>query len=244
MIKMFKLFPVLLFSVFTLSSTIVIADSKTDAIQKKLQKRFVGAKSIVVKKSPIKSLYEVTIGSKIFYVGENGTFLIAGHMWNMETNKNLTLGGLKKARAGILKNMKDENMIVFSPGAGKVKHTITVFTDIDCPYCRLMHSKIQGYLKRGIKVRYMLFPRAAKTAATYSKAVSVWCSADRVAAFTNAKAGQSVAGKKCEHQVDKHVASGKDLGVTGTPAIFFSNGRVVPGYVEPGRLHKMLETGK
>ena len=220
------------------------ADEKAALIKKKLQKRFAGTKNIAVKPSPIKSLYEVTVGSRVFYVGQNGTYLITGQMWNLDTNKNMSMNSLNKIRKRILDGLKEDNMIVFSPPADKVKHTVTVFTDLDCHYCRLLHSKIAGYNQLGIRVRYVLYPRAGKNAPSYNKAISVWCSKDRKSNFTRAKQGQSIQPKSCPNPVEHNVVVGGTLGIRGTPAIFFTNGRVVPGYVDPARLNSMLKTVK
>ncbi len=243
MTKMFKVLIILLvatsFSVMAENN-----DSKVNAVLKQLQKRFGNAKQIKVKPSPVKSLYEVTMGSRIFYISEDGTYLIAGHMWNIITNKNLSSNSLNAVRKKVLDGMKESDMIVFSPPKDKIKYTITVFTDLDCQYCRIMHSKIKGYTALGIKVRYVLYPRAGKGAPSYTKAISVWCHKDRNTLFTSAKTGQSVPAKVCAHPIDSNVAIGASLGIRGTPAIFFSNGRIVPGYVDPARLLPMLKSEK
>ncbi len=243
MTKIFKVI-VILMSTISVAAFAEVKDSKVDIVLKKLQKRFVGAKNIKVKLSPIKSLYEVTMGARIFYVSEDGTYLIAGHMWNIVTNKNLSSSSLNTVRKTMLDGMKESNMIVFSPPADKVKHTVTVFTDLDCQYCRLMHSKIKGYNAKGIKVRYVLYPRAAKGTHSYNKAISVWCTKDRKQLFTSAKSGQPVPPKSCVNPVGSNVAIGGTLGIRGTPAIFFTNGKIVPGYVDPANLSKMLKANK
>jgi len=243
MTKMFKILVFLLVAV-SFSVTAEVTNSKVDAVLKKMQKRFVGAKNIKVRPSPVKSLYEVTMGSRIFYVSEDGTYLIAGHMWNIVTNKNISSGSLNKVRKTMLDGMKESEMIVFSPAADKLKYTVTVFTDVDCTYCRLMHSKIKGYTALGIKVRYVLYPRAAKSSPSYTKAISVWCAKDRNGIFTSAKTGQAVNAKTCAHPIDRNVAMGAGLGIRGTPAIFFTNGRVIPGYVDPAKLITMLKAEK
>ena len=47
--------------------------------------------------------------------------------------------------------------ITFSPE--EVKYSVSIFTDIDCTYCRRLHSEIDEYLAAGIEVRYFLYPR-------------------------------------------------------------------------------------
>ena len=111
-------------------------------------------------------------------------------------------------------------MIVFSPANPKM--TITVFTDVDCGFCRKLHSQIADLNKAGVKVRYMMYPRTGPGTESWDKAEPVWCAADRNDALTRAKKGEPVKGKACGDAVDqgRSTRSGVDLGVEGTPAIF------------------------
>ena len=101
-------------------------------------------------------------------------------------------------------------MIIFEP-AGETKHTVTVFTDIECGYCRKLHSQIAEYGKKAtIRVRYLFFPRAGKGAAPRPEAISVWCAGDAAArrdAMTAAEAGKPVEAKTCDNPVDAHMTS-------------------------------------
>jgi thiol:disulfide interchange protein DsbC len=142
-------------------------------------------------------------------------------------------------RRKAIEGVGEENMIVFSPQ--DPKHTVTVFTDIDCGYCRKLHREIDSYENAGIKVRYLLFPRSGVDSPSYDKAVSVWCSEDRAKALTEAKQGKAVDKKECDNPVREDIELGHSLGVTGTPTIVLENGRVVPGYVPAASLKRMLD---
>jgi thiol:disulfide interchange protein DsbC len=130
-------------------------------------------------------------------------------------------------------------MVVFD--APKNEHTITVFTDIDCGYCRKLHEHIDDYGAEGIQVRYLFYPRSGENTPSYDKAVSVWCADDRQAALTAAKSGQRVENKKCMNPVGKHMELGGLMGIRGTPAIVLDTGDMVPGYVEPKRLAALFD---
>jgi thiol:disulfide interchange protein DsbC len=130
-------------------------------------------------------------------------------------------------------------MIVFKPKA--TQHVIYVFTDIDCGYCRKLHSEIDQYLKLGIEVRYLFFPRAGKDSDSYFKAVTVWCAKDRNAALTKAKSGENLARKQCDNPIDEHMALAEAMGANGTPMIVTEKGVIMPGYVPAEQLLKMLE---
>jgi thiol:disulfide interchange protein DsbC len=129
--------------------------------------------------------------------------------------------------------------VIFAPD--KPKHTVTVFTDIDCGYCRKLHREIDGYLKAGIRVRYLFFPRAGLGSESFNEAVSVWCAADRQQAMTDAKAGKPIEAKTCENPVIDHMQLGESLQISGTPAIVLESGDLVPGYVPAERLAAMLQ---
>ena len=130
-------------------------------------------------------------------------------------------------------------MVVFSPE--KYDHTVTVFTDIDCGYCRKLHNEMNGYHDNGIRVRYMFFPRAGVGSDSYQKAVSVWCADDRNEAMTQAKQGRPLPEKQCENPVREELLLGRLLGVNGTPAIFLESGEMIPGYVPPDKLKAILK---
>ena len=130
-------------------------------------------------------------------------------------------------------------MIVFSPATPK--YTVTVFTDVDCQYCRLFHSQIAEYNKLGIRVRYASFPRTEPGSPSWLKAEQVWCSQDRKAALTRAKQGEPLETKVCKaNPVEKVHQAGVDMGITGTPGVFTSSGTEVGGYVPPDALLKQL----
>jgi thiol:disulfide interchange protein DsbC len=195
-----------------------------------------------VQPSPVPGLYEVMVGTRVFYVTEDGRYLLQGAIIDIEKKENITEPRKNQARLQTVQGVGEEQMIIFGPK--DAKHTITVFTDIDCGYCRKLHDEMEAYNKAGIRVRYLFFPRAGQGSPSYSKAVSVWCAEDRQAAMTQAKAGQDVPDKTCENPVDQHVALGEQLGITGTPALILEDGELAPGYVPADRLALFLEMKK
>ena len=137
-------------------------------------------------------------------------------------------------------------MLVYSPPKGvKTKHVVTVFTDIDCGYCRKLHAEMPDYNKQGIEIRYLFYPRAGVGSESYKKAVKVWCSDDKHKAMDVSKAGNRVEARiDCENPVDEHMTLGGLVGVSGTPALVLEDGKVVPGYVPADRLSKVLDARK
>ncbi|HHL45421.1 MAG TPA: DsbC family protein [Gammaproteobacteria bacterium] len=195
-----------------------------------------------IKPAAVKGLYEVVLGTQVVYVSADGRYLLNGDLINVEQRRNLSDERRSVLYKSAIDKLGEESMIVFAPE--KVKHTVTVFTDIDCPYCRKLHHEIENYNKAGIKIRYLAFPRAGIGSDSYKKAVSVWCAKDRAAAMTKAKNGEEVEARSCDNPVQQHMELVQQLGVNATPTLFLEDGRRVPGYVPAGRLIKILEGGE
>jgi len=199
-----------------------------------------GAEASDVAVSPIPGLYEVTMGGLIAYVSADGKYLLSGNVYDLDTQVNLTASRRNSARAKALAAASESNMIVFGPANAKM--TVTVFTDIDCGFCRKFHSQIADVNKAGVRVRYMFFPRTGPATESWTKAEQVWCAADRRDALTRAKKGDTFKGKSCgDAAVKSQYELGSDLGVEGTPAIFTQNGDYVGGYLSPAELVQAIQ---
>ena len=199
-----------------------------------------GAQASDVAVSPIPGLYEVTMGGLIAYVSSDGKYLLSGNVYDLDTQVNLTASRRNTARAKALAAASESNMIVFGPANAKM--TVTVFTDIDCGYCRKFHSQIAEVNKAGVRVRYLFFPRTGPATESWTKAEQVWCAADRRDALTRAKRGDAVKGKNCgDAAVKSQYELGSDLGVEGTPAIFTQQGDYIGGYLTAAELVQAIQ---
>jgi thiol:disulfide interchange protein DsbC len=192
--------------------------------------------------TPVSGLYEVVVGSELIYVSGDGRYMIQGRMMDIVNRKDLTEPRRAGARRKAVDKLGEDKMVIFAPA--KYDHTVTVFTDIECGYCRKLHREIAGYGAEGIRVRYVFYPRAGVGSDSYKEAVSVWCSDDRQKAMTTAKSGKRVEPKSCKNPVKEHMALGESLGISGTPAILLESGDMIPGYVPPKRLAAILEAKK
>lgn len=184
-------------------------------------------------------LYEAVINGEIVYFTEDLRYVIQGDVISLETRQNITENKRVSLRKQALASLDEADMIVYEPE--KTEHTLTVFTDIDCGYCRKLHQQMDDYNDLGIRVRYMAFPRAGVDSTSFDKAENVWCSDDRQQAMTDAKAGVTVETKTCVSPVKAQYELGRKIGVKGTPALFLESGQMLPGYVPPKRLKKILD---
>jgi thiol:disulfide interchange protein DsbC len=192
-----------------------------------------------IEKSVLPGMYEVTIGPEVYYVSEDGRYMVMGKVMDLHTREDISETKLSKARLNVLAQFGDKDRITFAPP--NPKHEITVFTDIDCGYCRKLHSEIEQYNAKGIAVHYLFYPRAGVGSPSYKEAVSVWCAADRKSAFTAAKAGQPPEEKQCEHPVMRHMEAARALGLEGTPMIILDDGRRMGGYLPADELAQRFE---
>lgn len=208
-----------------------------------LQQALSGAKPDSVAPTAIPGLYEVVLGGQVLYLSENGRFAVQGDLIDLSSRANLTDNRRDELRGKAIAAVSERDMVVFGP-EGPVKHTITIFTDIDCGYCRKMHSQIADYNKEGIKIRYLMFPREGVGSESFDKAVTVLCSDNRQEALTRAKRGEKVESKTCDNPVQAQYELGQKLGVRGTPSMILESGEMLPGYVPPAQLAKMLAENK
>jgi len=193
-----------------------------------------------IQPSPVEGWYTVRKGAIVAYISADGRYLLQGDLIDLEMQVNLSESERNKARIDMMAAIPAADKIVFKPE--KVKYTISVFTDIDCGYCRKLHSQIDDYLAEGIEIQYMLYPRSGPDSASWTKAERVWCADDRGKALTLAKLDKSFETHDCNtSMVGKHYAMGRDVGLTGTPAIVLPDGSLMPGYLPPEALLQRLQ---
>lgn len=184
-------------------------------------------------------LFEAVINGEIIYFTKDVRYVFQGDVIALESRQNITELKRVDLRKQALASVDESEMIIYEPK--KTEHTLTVFTDIDCGYCRKLHQEMAAYNALGIRVRYMAFPRAGLDSESYEKAVDVWCAKDRKQAMTDAKNGKDVDSESCNAPIKAQYELGRRLGVTGTPALFLESGQMLPGYVPPKRLKKILD---
>jgi thiol:disulfide interchange protein DsbC len=197
---------------------------------------------VSLKLTELPNIYEVELNTgEMLYSDISGDYLFAGDMYQTTPAGLLNLSAVTR-QVRIQEKIEavpEDEMIIFTPD--EIKATITVFTDVDCTYCRALHRDLEKLLDYGIQVRYMAYPRGGEDADSFSKMISVWCSDDRHKSLTQAKNGQNIPAGDCDSPVLAHYELGNEIGISGTPALVFPDGRVIPGYMEADRLAAMLE---
>jgi thiol:disulfide interchange protein DsbC len=190
--------------------------------------------------SPLPGFQEAIVGGRVVYFSDDGRYMIQGMLFDIEKKKDLTQIGLSGLRREELAKVPASDRIVFAP-VGIRKYTVTVFTDIECGFCRKMHSEMADYNKLGIAIEYLAFPRAGLTSADALAMESVWCSADRRKALTDAKNGLPVPPKRCTNPVAAQYKLGQRIGLEGTPMAINVDGIALPGYLPPDKMLQALD---
>lgn len=198
-----------------------------------------GVKPDRIAPAPMPGFSEVTLSGQVLYVSDDGKLLIQGSVYDIAERRDLTELARAEVRKGLLAKADGEHSITFAPE--KPEYTVKVFTDIDCAYCRRLHQQIADYNRLGIAVQYLFFPRAGIGSDSYDKAVTVWCNADRRDALTRAKAGEELPKAECDNPVDEDYELGRQVGLSGTPAIYTSEGIQIGGYLAPEQMRQRLD---
>ena len=195
-----------------------------------------------IRKSPLPQFYEVRARGEILYVSADGRYLFHGDLYAVEERRNLTEDAHREVRRETLDAMDEDALIVFAP-AGATRHRLTVFTDVDCPYCSKFHLEVPDLNSAGVEVRYAAWPRTPPGTESHDRSISVWCARDRHRAMTDAKAGRNIAHATCDNPVQEHYELGRRLGVNGTPTLFTEDGFRIGGYLPWRELLSRLQRG-
>lgn len=235
---------VLAAALFALTAAPVLAAAPNAAIEQKINQHLqvINPQLQVerVGETPLPGLYEVVVDGQIFYFSADGRYMVQGDLIDLKNRKSLTEPRRQELRLAALEKVQQKNMLIY-PAKGERKQVLTVFTDIDCGYCRRLHQHMPEMNESGIEVRYLLMPRAGVDSESYRKAVSVWCADKPREAMTAAKQGRAIENRQCENPVRAHMALAEQLGVNATPTLITDRGALHPGYLPPDQLLARLQ---
>ena len=222
------------------TTSVFSADEDIEGLKKALAEKLPNIIVSSINKTPIPGVFEVMVGDQIVYLEKNARYMLSGDMIDLSTRANLTNNAKIEIRLAAISKLSEDDMLVYTPK--KVDHTVTVVSDVDCYYCRVLHSEMNQYMENNIKVRYIFMPLKGK--ASYDKTVSVLCAKDQNKALDLAKKGARIEPVTCDTPIERHIAVSRDLGINGTPAIILESGELIPGYVEISELVTKLNKAK
>ena len=217
------------------------ADPVRDKLKADLNRSGLAVQS--VQATPAAGVYEVVAKDQVYFIfasRDGESYYLTDQLTDLNTGRDLGASTRQGIRQKILDDIGESRMLVYGPETAE--HTITVFTDSTCGYCRLLHQQMADYNEKGIRIRYLLYPRAGKESDAYKTLVSIWCSNDRNNAMDRAKSQLPVEQNLCEdHPVDRHFSAGQRLSLRGTPHIVTESGDVISGYMPPEALRERLD---
>ena len=238
-----SLFRLLLIPLALVAASSVMAESAEDRIRSVLGEQVPRLQVREVRETGMENIYEVRTTQETLYMTGDASHAFLGTMLRFDDKGgivNVTEQGRSVERREALASVSADDMITFSPES-EVKATLHVFTDINCGYCRKLHRNMEAMNDMGIQVNYLAFPRGGPGTEGYRKAVDAWCADDPEKAITQAKQGESIPDRDCDHPVKAQFELGQGLGVSGTPALILESGRMVPGFRPPQALAQILD---
>jgi len=239
---MFKTKLALLLATGLIASCVGAQNSVEATIKKNIEPRLGGAKIESIKETPYSGLYELRVGGDILYTDKKGEYLVIGHVYDAKTTRDLTRERIDDINKIKFSDLPLSSAIKQVKGDGK--RVIAVFEDPNCGYCKRLR---QTTLKNMDNVTIYTFMYNILSDDSFVKSKNIWCAPDRAKAWDdwmiNGKAAP-VAAATCDNPNDKVLALGQQLKITGTPAIFFTDGSRIPGAVDQATLEKKLQSIK
>lgn len=228
----------LLAAVAAFTTAAFAQDGEVAALSAALKKLYPTTKFEAVHQTALPGIFEVQMGKNLAYVEKTGRYFVFGHLYDMSTQQDLTA-----------KKLEDFNKIDFAalPLGDAIKtvrgngsRKLAVFSDPDCPYCRKLETELIKL--NDVTIYTYLYPLEGLHPDAKRKSVSVWCSKDRGAMWESVVLrNQNPEGATaCEHPIDRTIALGQTLNITGTPMIISADGRTLPGAVTSDKLEAWL----
>lgn len=214
------------------------ADQTTDKLKTTLQARLPEVQIKSIAKAPIAGLYEVNLGSQMLYSDASGDYVIAGDLVDTKTRSNLSEAHLADLNKVDFASLPLDRAVKVVKGNGSRR--MAVFSDPNCPYCKQLETTLKSI--DNVTVYTFLYPVLSPDSVTKSKAI--WCSTDRAKsweAWMVEHRPPASPASNCDTTVlDKNLALGHGLNVTGTPTIILADGRRLPGAVSADELNGAL----
>ncbi len=234
----------LLSSLMLSSATLLLANSSLaladdTAIREAVKKLAPAASIDSIKAAPMQGWSEVALGTQIVYVSNDGKLLISGSIYDTHAQADLTEASQTALRATTIKKLPDIAKISFSPA--KPTTRVTVFTAIDCGFCRELHKQMDGYHERGIAIDYVVIPRHAPGTPMDVATRQLYCEADAQNAFAAALENRIKDKATCKGEgYDAGTAMAQALGINSTPVAVFADGSLGSGFLSPDEMAKRI----
>ena len=225
----------------------LVAANSLEEVKQRLVNQIPELFDAKVSATPIAGLYSVQQGAFIFYTSADANYVLRGDLLSLSDQRNLTEEAQQSFRLSALKRLSEKDTINFAPEKLKATHSITVFTDVDCPYCHQLHQMVPKLLDAGIAVRYVMYPRAGIDSPSYEKTVHAWCqrtNKTELDLLMKGGGGSSIKLTRCTNPIKQQLELANELGLQGTPSIILADGRLIPGLAPFDELVRLVKSAR
>jgi thiol:disulfide interchange protein DsbC len=221
----------------------VAAQPAADVVGERIRAKYPNTQFRQISKTAVPGIYEVVMGQNVAYSDESGRYFFFGRLFDMEQQRDLTEPRMQEVGTIDVSTLPLELAIKSVRGSGR--RTLVVFSDPDCPFCKRLEQSLE---KVGdVTIYTFVYPLSQIHPDARRKAIAVWCSADRDAAWRawmTRGVEPAAPAKDCVHPVDRIVALAQQLGIRGTPTMFSGDGRRVSGALGAEAIESFLSATK
>lgn len=208
-----------------------------EEVQKTLHEKYPNTNITTVRPSPLNGLYEVIMGKNIAYTDESGRYMLFGHIFDMEKQRDLTADALDDLNKVDVAQLPIKNSIVRVNGNGQRK--IWLFSDPDCPFCKRLEQELSKI--KNVTIYTFLFPLESLHPEARAHATAIWCAKDKAKAWDEfMRQGKLPESKSCDTPIEENLALGESLGINGTPTLFFEDGSRASGAMPAEQIEAKL----
>lgn len=235
-----KLVCAIFFTLTVIVQTPSEAADELDEVRTNLQKNLPDIPVDHLALTLVPGIFEIISEGEVYYVDSTVSYLFDGSMVDLKGRKNLTQQSMTAQNLRYIDAIGEQNMLIYKNADSESTRQISVFTDLDCPFCARLHSELDVLVDAGVSVRYLLYPRPGLNTPAHKKLENVWCASDQQAALTAAKLGTSTPATDCDNPVTQHFILGRQLGLTATPMIYLDDGQRINGYLDAATLLEVI----
>lgn len=211
---------------------------KETAVLATLKQKYPSTVIKSVSATSLPGIYEVVMGKNVAYVEESGRYFIFGHLFDMQTQTDMTEGKImaEQVQKTDFNKLPTQDAVKIVRGDGSRK--VAIFSDPDCPYCKQLENNIANLTN--VTIYLYLFPLEQLHPQAKAKSVGVWCAQDRAKAWDGLMRRNEAVSGKCDNPIDRNVALAESLGINGTPTVILPDGSIIPGAPSSAKLDQML----
>jgi len=188
--------------------------------------------------TPWPGVFEVVLGKQLAYVDATGRFFLFGHLYDMSAQRDLTaerrerLNRVDFAALPLADALKDVR--------GNGRRTLVVFSDPDCPFCRRLEAELMPLTD--VTIYTFLYPLTSLHPDARGKAIATWCASRPLATWQALmERNESPPPAHCIHPIDRNIALGDRLGISGTPTLIAGDGRILSGAASLAQIEAWLD---